>query len=67
MCCRGPANSVAQAFSSLGHGLSGPAAFLGRSLPSSVRTWSVVKEMGGKGGSEEGKEDGADRDAGAVR
>lgn len=40
MCYRGSASSAEQAFSSLGHNPSGPAAFL-----SSCRTWSMVKEI----------------------
>ncbi|KAI4886064.1 hypothetical protein NFI96_004974 [Prochilodus magdalenae] len=43
MCCRGAPSSAAQDFSSLGHTLSGPAAFLVWSLLSSPLTWSAVK------------------------
>ncbi|KAI3352312.1 hypothetical protein L3Q82_005179 [Scortum barcoo] len=40
--CSGSPSSAAQVFSSLGHTLSGPAAFLGRSFLSCPLTWSVV-------------------------
>ena len=40
--CSGSPSSAAQVFRSLGHTLSGPAAFLGRSFLSCLLTWSVV-------------------------
>lgn len=45
MWCRDLASSAAQAFNSLGHSLSGPAAFLEQSLLSSRLTWSAVMEI----------------------
>lgn len=67
--CSGSPSSTAQVFSSLGHTLSGPVAFLGHSLLSCPLTWSVVMsvgdcvevcvcEGGGECGEERGRKDG---------